>query len=171
MTGLAPTRNLPAATAPAPGALTPRTGIGFALADVTRLMRSMFDARMRELGLNGSTWRVLAYLYRQDGQTQAQLARLLEVSRAAIGQMIDRLEPSGHVERRHDRTDRRSWRVHLTARMHAEVPALIETVRVLEAECFAGLAEEEINQLAALVAKLRERLIVAQPAADAMEGK
>lgn len=160
------TRNLPAAAAPAQ-----RKGMGFALADVTRLMRAMLDARMRELGLNGSTWRVLAYLYREDGQTQAQLARLLEVSRAAVGQMIDRLEASGHVERREDQGDRRTWRVHLTARTHAEVPALIETARVLEAEFFAGLAEDEINQLGALVSRLRERLIVAQPAADAMEGK
>ena len=160
------TRNLPAAAAPAQ-----RKGMGFALADVTRLMRAMLDARMRELGLNGSTWRVLAYLYREDGQTQAQLARLLEVSRTAVGQMIDRLEASGHVERREDQSDRRTWRVHLTARTHAEVPALIETARVLEAEFFAGLADDEINQLGALVSRLRERLIVAQPAADAMEGK
>lgn len=160
------TRNLPAAAAP-----TQRKGMGFALADVTRLMRAMLDARMRELGLNGSTWRVLAYLYREDGQTQAQLARLLEVSRTAVGQMIDRLEASGHVERREDQGDRRTWRVHLTARTHAEVPALIETARVLEAEFFAGLAEDEINQLGALVSRLRERLIVAQHAADAMEGK
>lgn len=170
MTGLDATRNPPAAAAPAPAAFTQRTGLGFALADVTRLMRAMFDARMRELGLNGSTWRVLAYLYREDGQTQAQLARLLEVSRAAVGQMIDRLEASGHVERRDDQTDRRSWRVHLTAKTHAEVPALIEIVRALEADCFAGLAEDEIAQLGALIAKLRERLIVAQPPADAMEG-
>ncbi|MBT9444632.1 MAG: MarR family transcriptional regulator [Hyphomonadaceae bacterium] len=145
--------------------------LGFALADVTRLMRSRYDARMRELGLTGSTWRLLAYLYREDGQTQAQLARLLEVSRAAVGQMIDRLEVSGHVERRDDESDRRSWRVHLSARAHAELPALIDTARALEAECFAGLAEDEVAQLGALIAKLRERLIVVQPAADAMESR
>jgi MarR family transcriptional regulator for hemolysin len=171
MTEPAATRNPPAVAAPAPEALAQRAGIGFALADVTRLMRSMFDVRMRELGLTGSTWRVLAYLYREDGQTQAQLARLLEVSRAAVGQMIDRLEASGHVERRADQSDRRSWRVHLTAKTHAGVPVLIETVRALEAECFSSLAEDEIKQLGALVARLREHLIVAQPAADAREGK
>jgi MarR family transcriptional regulator for hemolysin len=154
---------------PATG-LTRRSRIGFALADVTRLMRTMFDARMRELGLNGSTWRLLAYLYREDGQTQAQLARLLEVSRAAVGQMIDRLEESGHVERRDDPGDRRSWRVHLSARIHAEIPVLIEKVRAIEIECFAGLTEAEIAQLNELVSRQRDHLIALQPA-EQTEGK
>jgi ABC-type thiamine transport system substrate-binding protein len=50
--------------------------------------------------------------------------------------------------------------------LHSAIPE-----NLLEAEFFAGLAEDEINQLGALVSRLRERLIVAQPAADAMEGK
>jgi MarR family transcriptional regulator for hemolysin len=151
-------------------ALTQRSRIGFALADVARLMRTMFDARMRELGLNGSTWRLLAYLYREDGQTQAQLARLLEVSRASVGQMIDRLEESGHLERRDDPGDRRFWRVHLSARMQADIPVLIEKVREIELECFAGLTEAEIGQLNELVSRQRDHLIALQPA-EQTEGK
>jgi len=171
MTGPAATCNRPALAAPEPWALTQRTQIAFALADVTRLVRATFNTRMRELGLSGSTWRALAYLYREDGQTQAQLARHLDVSRAAVGQMIDGLEASGHVERRDDQSDRRSWRVHLTARTHSEVQALIEAMRVVEAECFAGLAEDEINHLGALVGRLREHLMATQPVANAMNAK
>ena len=62
-----------------------RFEIGFGMADVMRLMRLAFDQRMRILGLTGSTWRVVAYLSRQDGQTQAQLADHLEISRVALG--------------------------------------------------------------------------------------
>lgn len=81
-------------------ALSPRALLGFALADVTRLLRTVYDARLSGKGLSGASWRVLAYLYREDGLTQTKLANLLEVSRPAIGQMIDRLEASGFVERR-----------------------------------------------------------------------
>lgn len=76
-------------------ALSPRALLGFALADVTRLLRITYDTRLSADGLSGASWRVLAYLYRQDGLTQTQLAELLEVSRPAIGQMIDRLEGGG----------------------------------------------------------------------------
>lgn len=95
-------------------ALSPRALLGFALADVTRLLRTVYDARLSGKGLSGASWRVLAYLYREDGLTQTKLADLLEVSRPAIGQMIDRLEASGFVERRADPADRRSWGVFLS---------------------------------------------------------
>lgn len=71
-------------------ALSPQALLGFALADVTRLLRTIYDARLSGKGLSGASWRVLAYLYREDGLTQTKLAELLEVSRPAIGQMIDR---------------------------------------------------------------------------------
>ncbi len=81
--------------------------VGFALADATRLVRAVFDARMKQAGLRGSTWRVLAYLHRNDGMTQTQLAEYLEVSRAAVGQMIDQLEAARFVRRRPDPQDAR----------------------------------------------------------------
>ena len=88
--------------ASAGAALSPRAQLGFGLADVTRLLRTLYDERLSEEGLSGASWRVLAYLYRDDGLTQTRLADMLEMSRPAIGQMIDRLEASGFVERRAD---------------------------------------------------------------------
>ena len=40
---------------------------------------------MLDLGLTGSMWRVLVYLQREDGRSQADLAKELEVSRASLG--------------------------------------------------------------------------------------
>lgn len=79
-------------------------GTGYLLAEVTRLLRASVDRRMLDLGLTGSMWRVLVYLQREDGRSQADLAKELEVSRASLGQMIDRLEHSGHVQRAPTRT-------------------------------------------------------------------
>ena len=62
-------------------------GTGYLLAEVTRLLRASVDRRMLDLGLTGSMWRVLVYLQREDGRSQADLAKELEVSRASLGQM------------------------------------------------------------------------------------
>src|SRR5262245_2952926 len=90
---------------PAPG--WGRFDASVALAEVSRLQRAAFDARMQEMGLTGASWRIIFALSRQDGRTQTALARKLDVTPVAVGEAIDRLEKSGHVERCADPDDRR----------------------------------------------------------------
>jgi MarR family transcriptional regulator, transcriptional regulator for hemolysin len=136
-----------------------RFEIGFGMADVIRLMRLAFDQRMRVLGLTGTTWRVVAYLSREDGQTQAQLADQLEISRVALGETIDRLERSGHVVRNADPTDRRKWRVLLTPLARDLLPKMFAISDDLRAECFSDLREDDVAQLSSTLHRLRERLL------------
>jgi len=143
-------------------ALSPRALLGFALADVTRLLRTVYDLRLSGKGLSGASWRVLAYLYREDGLTQTKLAELLEVSRPAIGQMIDRLEASGFVERRADPSDRRSWGVFLSQQSHAKVEEFLVASRAIETECFRPFTEKDIVIMADLINRLRDHLSLLQ---------
>lgn len=147
-----------------PAALSSRALLGFALADVTRLLRTIYDARLSGRGLSGASWRVLAYLYREDGLTQTKLADLLEVSRPAIGQMIDRLEAGGFVERRSDPRDRRSWVVFLSQQSHAKVEEFLVASRAIETECFETFSEKDLALMADLVNRLRDHLIALQAA-------
>jgi MarR family transcriptional regulator for hemolysin len=71
-----------------------------ALVEVTRLLRAAFDTRMQGMGLTGASWRIIFRLSHQDGQTQSALARRLDITPVAVGEAVDRLEKSGHVERR-----------------------------------------------------------------------
>ncbi len=139
-------------------ALSPQALLGFALADATRLLRAIYDARLSSKGLSGASWRVLAYLYREDGLTQTKLADLLEVSRPAIGQMIDRLEAGGFVERRPDPADRRSWGVFLSPHSQAKVEELMRASQAIETECFATFNQKDVATLADLVGRLRDHL-------------
>ncbi|WP_374344416.1 MarR family winged helix-turn-helix transcriptional regulator [Phenylobacterium sp.] len=130
-------------------------GAGYLLADVTRLMRAAFDEKMQELGLTASTWRVLVYLRRSDGISQADLARLLDVSRASLGQVIDRLEKSGHVVRVEHSADRRVWCVHLTAKAQAMMPDVEIRARDLHAHSFGKLDPKDYKQLSKILSELR----------------
>ena len=136
-----------------------RIEIGYGLADVTHLLRMAFDQRMRKMGLTTATWRVIAWLSRQDGQTQAALAQRLEISRVALGETIDRLEKSGHVERRADPADRRKWRVYLTPLSHGLLPRMFETSAELQDTYFQDFSEVELQQLQSSLARLRARLV------------
>ena len=98
------------------GALDPDDDgyIGYMLSDVARLIRTVFDRRVRDLGLTRAQWLVLTRLYRRPGASQTELADMLEIDRASAGRMIDRMEKNGWVERRADDGDRRINRLHLT---------------------------------------------------------
>ena len=88
--------------------------IGYVLSDVARLIRTVFDRRVRSLGLTRAQWLVLTRLYRRPGASQTELADMLEVDRASAGRMIDRMEKGHWVERRADAGDRRIKRLYLT---------------------------------------------------------
>ena len=71
--------------------------IGYMLSDVARLIRTVFDRRVRELGLTRAQWLVLTRLHRRPGASQTELAEMLEIDRASAGRMIDRMEKGGWV--------------------------------------------------------------------------
>lgn len=85
------------------------------LSDVARLMRTRADALARTHGMTRAQWMILVRLERQPGVSQNELAALIEVEPITVGRLIDRLEARGFVERRPDASDRRIWRLHLTA--------------------------------------------------------
>lgn len=131
---------------------------GFLLNDVARLMRTVYDRRVRELGLTRAQWWVLTHLFRADGITQTELAEVLEIEKPTLGRLLDRLEAKGWVRRTHDARDRRIWRVRLTK----EVEPALRTMRAVAAElrrdALAGLSAAErerfVDSLLAIKANL-----------------
>jgi len=132
---------------------------GFLLNDVARLLRTAYDRRIRKLGLTRAQWWVLTHLYRGDGVSQTELAETLEIEKATLGRLLDRLEAKGWVRRDHDASDRRVWRVHLTE----EVEPALRTMRAIAAElrrdALTGISAAErerfVDTLLAIKANLR----------------
>jgi MarR family transcriptional regulator, transcriptional regulator for hemolysin len=103
---------------------------GFLIHDVARLMRVAFDRRGRELGLTRSQWWVLTALYAKEAVTQSELAAFMDLEKATLGRLLDRLEEKEWIERRPDRHDRRIKRVYLTDR----VQGLMRSLRSIAAD-------------------------------------
>ena len=87
--------------------------LGFLMHDVSRLRRSVFDEFMKPMAMTRSQWWILAHLSRHDGMIQSDLANVLDIGKAALGGLIDRLEASEFIVRRPDDSDRRVKRIYL----------------------------------------------------------
>jgi MarR family transcriptional regulator, transcriptional regulator for hemolysin len=102
--------------------------LGFLIHDVSRMRRTAYDQLMKPMGVTRAQWWVLAHLSRHDGMMQTELAEALEVGKASLGSLIDRLAAAGLVERRAVPGDRRAKRVHLAK------PGYLLVQRMTEAE-------------------------------------
>lgn len=132
--------------------------LGFLISDISRLMRRRFDERARRIGTTRAQWRTLKLLERYQGSNQGALAELLEIEPITMGRMIDRLEEAGLVERRRDPTDRRVWRIHLTAASKPVLHQLHEIADEVFDDVLAGLSAADRTRLHQLLAAVHTNL-------------
>ena len=134
-------------------------GIGFLVADITRLMTTQYNRLVKPLGLTKSQWRLIVQLHRQDGLTQSELASLLAVGKVSVGGLIDRLEQRGWIERRDDAKDRRTNRIFLTEKAHKVDKEIISAGSKLARQTLKGLTDDESLVLDSLLSAVRKNLL------------
>lgn len=142
--------------------------LGFLIHDVSRLRRIAFDQLMKPMGVTRSQWWVLAYLSRQDGMMQTELARLLDVGKVTLGGLVDRLEASNWVERRPDPTDRRAKRIYLTTAAQKLLVDMRSAEDAMNARILRAISVKQRAELLELLQKIKHNLAeVAAASADA----
>lgn len=75
----------------------------FLIHDVSRLRRGSADRALRPLGITRAQWWVLAFLSRRDGIPQTALAADFDLTKFAIGRLLDRMQAARLVKRRADK--------------------------------------------------------------------
>lgn len=133
--------------------------LGFLMHDVSRLRRSVFDEFMKPLGVTRSQWWVLAYLSRHDGMIQSDLANVLDLGKAALGGLIDRLEWSGFIERRPDESDRRVKRVYLSSSGNQTVKEMRIRSHEMSERILDGLDLDNRYALAEMLQLVKQNLL------------
>ena len=132
--------------------------IGYLVSDVARLVRTVFDRRVREIGLTRAQWLALTRLHRRPGLSQSEVADLLEIEKPSAGRLIDRLETNGLIERRPDPKDRRVNRVYLTdqaERLHEAIWPIAESTWE---DALSDLSAAEQAQFSDLIDRVKGRL-------------
>ena len=133
--------------------------LGFLIHDVSRLRRSAFDRCLKPLNVTRSQWWVLAYLSREDGMTQSQLAEELDLGKVAVGGLIDRLEKGGLLRRQADATDRRVNRVFLEPKSKQLIARMRKVSHRLNQQILGGLADEDLETAAATLDAMKRNIL------------
>jgi len=133
--------------------------LGFLIHDASRLRRSAFDRCLKPLNVTRSQWWVLAYLSRQDGMTQSQLAEELDLGKVAIGGLIDRLQKSGLVRRDADASDRRVNRIFLEPKSKQLINRMRKVSHQLNQQILAGLPETQLETTAKTLDTMKRNLL------------
>jgi DNA-binding MarR family transcriptional regulator len=138
---------------------------GFIVHDVARLLRTTFDRRVRSLGLTRSQWWVLNHLFRIDGAIQSELAETLEVEKATLGRLLDRLEEKGWIRREADAQDRRAKRVYLTEEVAPAIKAMRAAAAELRRDALAGMSATQRESFVDLLLIVKSNLSQAESTA------
>ena len=132
---------------------------GFLIHDVSRLRRVAVDRALKPLGITRAQWWVLAFLSRRDGMTQTALAADLDLTKVAIGGLLDRMETSGFIDRRADENDGRARRVFLTKAGAKTVSSIRESVETVELQILERIPEEALAEATETLRALKETLL------------
>ena len=89
--------------------------------------------------------------YGPEPPTVGELGAALDLSSAAVTELVDRLARGGHVERFRDDVDGRRVRVRMTRRAHALAQDVFQTYGARLRASLAGFGEEELATIAAFL--------------------
>jgi MarR family transcriptional regulator, transcriptional regulator for hemolysin len=146
----------------------PEKGLGFLLADVSRLLRRDFDRRVRDLGMTQAQWRAIAHLSREEGINQTTLAERLEIKPITLTRLIDRMQAAGWVRREADASDRRAQKLYLTPKAAPILDELHTRADAMLAALTVGVPVAARRQLIATLDQLKLNLLAAEKAAESV---
>jgi len=89
---------------------------------------------------------------------QTDLAEKLELGKAALGGIIDRLEANGSIARHPDPVDRRVKRIYLTPSGKATIKEMQVLSHNLSEEILSGLNNDERMELYDLLMRVKKNL-------------
>lgn len=123
-------------------------------------MQDAFDVHFAQHGLSEPKFKALIHLYMVGdvGLIQSELSSKMQVSRANITGLIERLEKEGLVVRRGDPSDKRVFRVCLTKRAFAMMHSFIPIHNDFMHRVVSALDNSEKQVLISLLRKLNKGL-------------
>jgi DNA-binding MarR family transcriptional regulator len=133
--------------------------LGFLIQDVARFRRVVIDRVLKPLGVTRSQWWVLSFLSRRDGMTQTALAADLDLTKVAIGGLLERMEAAGMIERRAEDQDARMRRVYLAREGTRLIKQLRSQIKDFEIEALEGLTDKELATSFASLRKMKKTLL------------
>jgi MarR family transcriptional regulator for hemolysin len=129
--------------------------IGLQLARTARTVTQAFDRALAEAGASSAVWQVLVLVRSRRWGTQSQMAEAMGVAGATLTHHLNAMEAQGLVRRWREAENRRVGHVELTDEGIALFDRLRGVVAAHDRRLRSALRDEEVEQLAALLDRLR----------------
>ena len=126
---------------------------------VTRLHHSEVESHVEEQGLHHSQHRMLMTLAANDGiGSQRDLARILEISPAALTATVKALEKGGCISRQVDEKDNRRNFLFVTDKGREKVEESHRLFEEMDKATFEGFSDEEMETLIGMLRRMADNL-------------
>src|SRR3954468_17669598 len=114
--------------------------LGYQIALLNRLYDRRLQDALGDLGVAPGQFATLVMLFEQDGLTQAELCRRINVEQPTMANTLERMERDGLIKRKADTEDKRRALVHLTPRAKDMRDLVMENARAVAARAVARLS-------------------------------
>ena len=134
-----------------------------------RMYYSRIQSQLAEVGLYRGQPPILMLLYKNDGMSQKEMARALNLSPATMTVTLKRMVKAGLVLREMDEHDQRILRVHLSEKGREMCETGESRIGVVTAELLEGFTLEEqqqLNEYLGRIARNMERVVEKEPEQD-----
>ncbi|WBU52373.1 MarR family winged helix-turn-helix transcriptional regulator [Paracoccus sp. SCSIO 75233] len=127
---------------------------GYLVNHMARIFAQGLSSRIKPLGLSTGTFPALLELWDQDGLTQRDLVKRLDIEQATMANTLNRMARDGLVIRKKDPNDGRAQRIWLTDHARGlQEPAVAAAMAVNDA-ALAGLDPQERQLLMSLMRRV-----------------
>ncbi|MGE3474709.1 MAG: MarR family winged helix-turn-helix transcriptional regulator [Rhodospirillaceae bacterium] len=132
--------------------------LGYQLGLLNRLYDRCLQDALKEFGVAPGQFAPLVMLFEEDGLTQAELCRRINVEQPTMANTLDRMERDGLIKRKADTDDRRRSHVFLTSRAKDIQAQVMEAARAVSNRTVTRMSAGEQDDMFRLVARMVENL-------------
>ena len=125
--------------------------LGWHIQILANEMNARMDAELAVHDITRHQFGVLMILLEEEGQSQAQIGKVINMPGYATTRGMDALEAKGLVERRADKASRRAYNIYLTEKGRALAPDLFGIIGRVNASMTDGFSQPQIKALLELL--------------------
>jgi len=132
--------------------------LGYQIGLLGRLYDRRLQEELKDFGVAPGQFAPLVMLFEQDGLTQAELCRRINVEQPTMANTLQRMERDGLIKRKADSADKRRVLVHLTPRAREMQAKVMESARAVSNQTVKGLTAADQDDMFSLVARMVDNL-------------
>lgn len=132
-----------------------RKSLGYIVNHLARMFARALDQALSPHGVALGQFPLLLVLWEEDGLTQSEIARRLDIEQPTVANTLQRMERDGLAIMTPDPRNRRQVLIHLTAKGRMLQGTLTAEARAVNARASEALTPEEITTFMNILDKMR----------------